>query len=422
MGVGSNDCWQATKARRVNSPLSLSLSQDAGGSRRINYDGLNNVISTLQDVRFVDYGVGVGATKRRLFDFTKSERAASMWALERGVGGCKWVKWGRNEAGNAALRGELVRDDMGGVVLASGILTTGEEPTETAEGGGEMGEGGGEGETQEGRGRGLDLGAFGGFIIRCIGDGSTFTFLVRTTTGGEFTQEFKTTAARESSGKYKPKVKMKWLTLNLSFENFKDAEGKRMGKDDARDVSQIGFSFGGRASDSPGWSRGSFYLSVSYIKVYKSAVEPEIIYVSDGRLPQEVTQDMVNEELEQIVAKDGGGGSLFDEAEEGATARESRREMYWKYRGEQSLVNSGLAYSIVRVLGYDEARRPGPTERLVCRLGGGGIGKVTRKDVAEVCYRALAEPRATNKVFYTTREETGELQIGKEDNDVFEEF
>ena len=96
--------------------------------------------------------------------------------------------------------------------------------------------------------------------------------------------------------------------------------------------------------------------------------------------------------------------------------------MYWKYRGEQSLVNSGLAYSIVRVLGYDEARRPGPTERLVCRLGGGGIGKVTRKDVAEVCYRALAEPRATNKVFYTTREETGELQIGKEDNDVFEEF
>ena len=108
--------------------------------------------------------------------------------------------------------------------------------------------------------------------------------------------------------------------------------------------------------------------------------EPEIIYVSDGRLPSKVSKTMVNEELEQIVTE--GEGSLFDEADEGASMRESRREMYWKYRGEQSLINSGLAYSIVRVLGYDET--PSVTERLVCKKMREGIGKVTRKDVAEV--------------------------------------
>ncbi|GMH70052.1 hypothetical protein TrRE_jg12696, partial [Triparma retinervis] len=306
----------------------------------------------------------------------------------------------------------LFKDDKGGVTLASGILTTGTDPER---------EGGGGGGGEEAR-RGLDLGAFGGFIVRCIGDGSKFTFVVRTKGERTFKLDFQTTCARQRDGTYAPKVRMKWLTLNLRFEDFRDGEGKRMGKEEVRDVSQIGFEFKGRGSDKEGWNRGAFYLSLSYIKVYRSAPEPEIIYVSDGRLPETVTADMVNEELEQIVAADDGEGSLFSSADEGLTARESRREMYWKYRGEQSLINSGLAYSIVRVLDYDEAARPSPTERLVCKLDKAGVGKVTRKDVAEVCYRALAEPRATNKVFYTTREETGRLQLGKEDNDVFDEF
>eukprot|EP00520_Triparma_pacifica_P013149 CAMPEP_0118640110 /NCGR_PEP_ID=MMETSP0785-20121206/4580_1 /TAXON_ID=91992 /ORGANISM="Bolidomonas pacifica, Strain CCMP 1866" /LENGTH=195 /DNA_ID=CAMNT_0006531479 /DNA_START=212 /DNA_END=797 /DNA_ORIENTATION=- len=192
-----------------------------------------------------------------------------------------------------------------------------------------------------------------------------------------------------------------------------------MGRKDISDVIQIGFQFGGREGIVE--PSRKFYLSISYIKLYRSAPEPELIYVSDGRLPEKVSMGMVNEELEQIVMEGDGEASLFDTADEGASARESRREMYWKYRGEQSLVNSGLAYSIVRVLGYDEERRPTVTERLACREKKEGIGKVTRKDVAEVCYRALAEPRATNKIFYATREETGELQLGEE-NDIFEGF
>jgi len=58
--VRDHECAQAAKVTVVSRRGGDSL------SKLINFDGLNNVIKTLQDVRFVDYGLDSGATKRKV--------------------------------------------------------------------------------------------------------------------------------------------------------------------------------------------------------------------------------------------------------------------------------------------------------------------------------------------------------------------
>ena len=66
----------------------------------------------------------------------------------------------------------------------------------------------------------------------------------------------------------------------------------------------------------------------------------------------------------------------------------------WKYMSENRLRSSGLTYTIVRpgVFTYD----PGGNKAFTLDQGGNVCGAISRADVAEICVRALLDPRACN--------------------------
>lgn len=97
----------------------------------------------------------------------------------------------------------------------------------------------------------------------------------------------------------------------------------------------------------------SFYLALSYIKLFRSQPEPEIVYVSDARIPPVVKDGQVSHDLRQLnfddeddLSNGPAGVQLLDEKTmKKATADKMSRspeEIYYKFRGEEILKNSGL--------------------------------------------------------------------------------
>lgn len=70
--------------------------------------------------------------------------------------------------------------------------------------------------------------------------------------------------------------------------------------------------------------------------------------------------------------------------------------LVWKAKGEQSLRDSGVPYTIVRPGGLVD--KPGG-QAVVFQQGDTGTGMVPRADVARVCVAALKHPEAKNRTF-----------------------
>ncbi len=70
------------------------------------------------------------------------------------------------------------------------------------------------------------------------------------------------------------------------------------------------------------------------------------------------------------------------------------RVLDWKLKGEHTLRDSGLAYTIIRPGGLTDS--PGGIKRLLIGQGDKITGMVTRADVARLCIAALDEPAARN--------------------------
>ena len=95
-----------------------------------------------------------------------------------------------------------------------------------------------------------------------------------------------------------------------------------------------------------------------------------------------------------------------------SNGRISPEEVYYKYRGEEILKASGLAYAIVRIAGWNElssgdANAIALTAQAPPTIAGRGVDNddndantVSRAAVAQVCVRALLDPHALNKSFY----------------------
>jgi len=164
------------------------------------------------------------------------------------------VKWDRNKQGNGVFRGETFKDYVDGVSVSSGLLTSSNpnDPSSSSP-------------------RGLDLTSYGGLIVRCCGDGSSFNFVIRTSTT-TYTQSFETSAVAKDYGNGK-RTSMRWGTVNLGFNRFKDERnGELLKREGLRDVRQVGVEFRskGGGGQEEGKKSGTFYLSMSYIKVYKA--------------------------------------------------------------------------------------------------------------------------------------------------------
>ena len=102
----------------------------------------------------------------------------------------------------------------------------------------------------------------------------------------------------------------------------------------------------------------SFYIALSFIKLFRTQPEPEFVYLSDARIPPVVLDSQVRHDIHQIVPLEkvpsgmtGNSFRIFDDSvlkgiksDRMTTVATTRipEETYYKYRGEQILNNSGL--------------------------------------------------------------------------------
>jgi hypothetical protein len=228
------------------------------------------------------------------------------------------------------------------------------------------------------------------------------------------------------------KSKNKFSTIRLPFESFQPVATKKgapMNSNDVpvfrgSDIQYIGFRY--RSSSNKereqlqSGDKAKFYLAFSYIKLYRAQPEPEFVYVSDARIPPLVKNGMVRHESRQLVPIGSEGDEqslvkLLDDTRLRTAADQDRteEEVYFKFRGEEILKNSGLSYSIIRVLNYNES----PTSEastLDLRSDNGSLSDVSRAEVAQVAVSALMDTKALNKSFYITRK-VGKASVRDED-------
>lgn len=386
--------------------------------------------------------------------------------LETRMGGAtvkSQVKWIRNELGNGVFVGKVPKaknvGSLGGeAAIMSSRLRSREDPD-----------------------NGIDLGVgFAGFVVRLVADGGKYEAFIRTglyeTDGIEYVCEFSTDTKLPSA---ENRSRNRFKTVRLPFEKFKPVKRKRMGsgksdKDNDADMSistapsftggdvrNLGFRFRAAANmmnDTPqrrnesfdaarrlllrtddrgneGDVYESFYMALSYIKLYRIQPEPEFVYLSDARIPPVIRNGMVRHNQrrlllpEDIAAEEDeesmpslsspsstAATMLLDETELQALIKLERspEETYYKYRGEQILKNSGLSYTIIRVAGFNElATSEASTIDLRASSDSpsdgdgesknGGLVPVSRAEVAQVCVSALLDPAALNKSVYMTK-------------------
>jgi len=198
-------------------------------------------------------------------------------------------------------------------------------------------------------------------------------------------------------------------------------------------------------------------MALSYIKVYRAQPEPEFIYLSDARIPPVIADGMVNHDRKMLLTdndvdtendndesknkrkkQSGSSGenkkndrsteTLFDEKDlqRKSKLERSPEETYFKYRGEEILIKSGLSYTIVRVAGFNElSTSEASTIDLVSTNNDDGnsngngnnpIVPVSRAEVAQVCVSALLDTAALNKIVYMTKKKVvGKNVLDEED-------
>jgi uncharacterized protein YbjT (DUF2867 family) len=268
---------------------------------------------------------------------------------------------------------------------------------------------------------GIDLGpGFAGFIWRVCSDGGTYEAFVRPgayeESGIEYVCEFSTST--KPTGRNKSRNR--FSTIRLPFEKFRPVRRKEVVGTDVeeippfrgRDVRNIGFRYRSASNElksklTPGeWN--SFYLALCYIKLYRSQPEPEFVYVSDARIPPVVRDGMVRHDARQVLSeaptKDRPADviRILDESTISAAQdhlARSPEETYYKFRGEEILKKSGLSYSIIRVLGFNESPAA-EASTIELTSSDADLTAVSRADLAQVCVSALMDPSALNKSYY----------------------
>lgn len=299
--------------------------------------------------------------------------------------------WMRNKFGNGVLTGRLP--------VSSTIYPSSESTDQTTINSVITRQKGSEAAIVSGRLRsredpkvGLDLGnGFAGLLCRICSDGGKYEAFIRT---GDYTRngvEYVCVFETGKKNKNGNKSSNKFVSLRLPFLSFRPIQRRKMKNIsqsidiniknefifNGNDVQQIGFRF--RSEDNVSISDKAiilpnqrkirsgrvtlipFYLAFSYIKVYRSQVEPEFIYVSDARIPSVVRNNMVKHEARYIEAEDDVGPTnsfrILDENNarkkmKNSHLNRSDQETYFKYLGEQILRNSGLWYVTQMIIFY----------------------------------------------------------------------
>ncbi|CAJ1940585.1 unnamed protein product [Cylindrotheca closterium] len=434
--------------------------------------GMQNLVTAYQNVRYADYGTPQAA-KRSLFKFGSRPEDFSLFAVDGGsndfdlkIDGTEseeeiekmiseesyfdeladddlydetyddaydddhcgfeelsdttvrtQVQWMRNTFGHGVFVGRIPKDGttaVGEAAVVSSRLRSREKPE-----------------------IGINLSSgFAGFVVRLCGDGSKYECFIRTKDydelGIEYVCGFSTSTKRTSP---ENKSRNKFITCRLPFESFKPVsrkEGKKTKEDQkikkflGHDVRYIGFRYrcesnegeGSRLNDA---THHSFYIALSYIKVYRVQPEPEFVFLSDSRIPSHVRNGMVRHERRQILKTEVETQEtiILDENSFGTSdiLIRSQEETYYKYRGEEILKKSGLSYTIVRVYGFNEDPS-GEVGTIELKKSNQQMSAVSRAEVAQVCVGALLDPNALNKSVCMSKRRSS----GIDDEDISKKF
>lgn len=222
----------------------------------------------------------------------------------------------------------------------------------------------------------FDLSGYEGIDLRLKGDGKRYKFLLRTETkwdGTAYCYSFDTV----------PNI---WMTIRIPFsEMIPVFRAKTLNDYPQIDKTQISslqlmlskFEYDGELN--PQFSPGSFNLQVEWIKAY------------GGRLPQFVLVSSAG------VTRPGRPGLNLDEQPPAVRLNDQLGGILtWKLKGEDSLRESGIPYTIIRPCALTEEAGG---QELIFAQGDNITGKVPRDDIAEICVQALMQPQACNVTF-----------------------
>lgn len=310
----------------------------------IEYDGVANLIRAFHDSRIQLYG-RTEATKLVLFNFATEPHLAKWKRVvpEQGDEGAKppRVNFQVTGGNRVAFMGQIFS-------TYSGVAEVRTIPSR------------------------LNLRAFAGLVLRCIGDGKDYCIIVRTAEGVR--------AGVEYVGTF-PSRQNKWESVRLPFDTFVpisltdgevDSDAPKLDKTDIR---QIAMQFR-KPAENPEKDDGKFYLGVDYMKAYRSQNEPDFVLVSCA----------------SVTSRDFSG---LDEKGLRAAAKDDVAA--WKYLAEKRLRQSGLTYCIVRPGAFTE--QPGGNKALMLEQDANMSGAISRADLAEICVSALIDSRACNVTF-----------------------
>lgn len=313
-------------------------------AEHVEYDGVSNLIRAFQDSRVQLYG-RAEATKLTLYNFSDDSHLAQ-W---------KRVVPDQGEDGSRPPRVNFQTTGPRRVAFMGQVFSTYTGSAEVR--------------TIPGR---FNLRGFSGFLLRCIGDGKCYNFVLRTSegvrTGVEYVAEFQTRPS-------------KWMSIRIPLSEFKavsltDRSFKRDApKMNRGDIRQMAIQYR-KPADAPEKDDGRFYLGVDYLKTYRTQEQPDFVFVSCA----------------SVTARDF---SVLDEKGLRSTAKDDVAA--WKYLAENRLRQSGLTYCIVRPGAFTD--QPGGNKALMLEQDGDVSGAISRADLAEICVMSLLDPRACNVTF-----------------------
>lgn len=234
----------------------------------------------------------------------------------------------------------------------------------------------------------LDLSSYEGIQLRIKGDGKRYKFIMRSEgkwDGISYCYSFDT-------------LYNYWLNISIPFADLRPVFRAKtltdVGEFDASRTYSMQlmlskFEYDGELN--PKFEAGSFQLQIESIKAYGGKKIPQLVMISSAGVtrPNRPGIDLATEPP-AVRMNDMLGGILT-----------------WKLKGEETVRNSGLNYTIIRPCALTE--KTGGKALLVDQ-GDNIKGQVSREDIAELCVQAIQQPTACNKTFEVKEDSNTQLQ------------
>jgi hypothetical protein len=221
------------------------------------------------------------------------------------------------------------------------------------------------------------LTGYTGVELRVKGDGKRYKFFIRTDPkwdGIAYSHSFDTEPNQ-------------WMTVRIPFDTLTPVFraktmdfGERLDPSSIRSLQLMLSKFEYDKELNPRFEPGSFALQVESIKAYGGSTKPQFIMISSAGVTRPGRPGINLEEEPPAVRMNEQLGGILT----------------WKLRGEESVRESGIPYTILRPCALTE--EPGG-QALTFEQGDNIRGKVSREDIAALCLQVLEQPQACNLTF-----------------------